>query len=716
MSVGIELGMWGNPSSGSMTVEAAYFLRSDAYGHNWSNVLHRTGSISGDVEVSFQSGFGQTVVKEVARQRTTVALKYGATTRANFSAQLGPIWNGGRPEVTAGVTLPARPHVAPRPPKNPAAAWVADRRTRVTWEGDYTGATGAQPWSGVRVQRYTGSDKTWRTIAVLPWSATAFDDASAPLNEHTEYAIVAYNSAGQSPAAWAGTVNTRPATPVNVQAVKDGQDVIVSWEQKSSPISYITGYDVLDGGVVVGQVQGGASQQWTHVGPSTSTTHTYTVVAKTIRPALSSAQSLPSPTVRLLAPPDAPTLVAPSGYATPGQVELTWVHTPTDASRQTRAEVRHRQQGASSWTTSIVTGQAQKSAVDLQVGSWEWQARTWGSYMSGQEQGASPWAAVKTLMVVDAPTVQITNPPDGTVAVSSITVSWAYWQAQGSAQAGAQVEVARGGQVIEEKQVQGPATQAALDTRFEDGAAYTITIRVRSGHGIWSEVDTRNVTVDYPEPPAPLVEVTWDDQLGQALIQITNPAAGADQAETVSNTVERSVDGGATWEPVATDLPVSAALTDREGLSNGQTQYRVSAVSALPSSASTTVTLDAESWAIWLTGGQDGTTTVGLFYDPEHTLAPALLNREVHHFAGRLLGVEMAGTQRSRVIGISATLLDEDMPLLLRLEELALTPGPILYRDPAGRRLFASLSGVQLSRQLSTAWKVKAQVEEVGRG
>ena len=183
----------------------------------------------------------------------------------------------------------------------------------------------------------------------------------------------------------------------------------------------------------------------------------------------------------------------------------------------------------------------------------------------------------------------------------------------------------------------------------------------------------------------------------------------------VSNRVERSVDGGETWEVVADSVAISSSVTDRESLSAGTTLYRVSALTDLPSSSSRIIELHADSDAVWLSGGRGFSTAVPLNWDPQHSTAVGLVNRKVHYFAGRRLGVEMSGTQRKRSVSVSATLLDERLDLIRRLEELSYLPAPFLYRDPLGRRIYGSLSGVQMDRAVGGKWQVAAVVEEVER-
>ena len=123
------------------------------------------------------------------------------------------------------------------------------------------------------------------------------------------------------------SVSTTPAASTGVQAVKqqDGS-IVVSWKN-AAPYDG-AGWIVYDNGTKVEEV--GASTKpdvsWTHVLPSTSTTHTYTYTVAMKEGGLVSARSAPSNTVQLLAAPNAPMDLAPTGVVTPGATRLSWRH------------------------------------------------------------------------------------------------------------------------------------------------------------------------------------------------------------------------------------------------------------------------------------------------------------------------------------------------------------------------------------------------------
>ena len=134
----------------------------------------------------------------------------------------------------------------------------------------------------------------------------------------------------------------------------------------------------------------------------------------------------------------------------------------------------------------------------------------------------------------------------------------------------------------------------------------------------------------------------------------------------------------------------------------------------MPSSSVTIVDALADSQAVWLSAGQGFSRLARLAWDPATGESMGLVNREVKHFAGRDLGVEMSGTQRQRVVTVSATLVDASERERRAVEDLAFMPAPFMCRDPLGRVFYGSLSDVQLDREVGGIWRVSAKLTEVG--
>lgn len=713
------------PNTQSVRLVVVYYIRAAGYGHNFTDTLRLGGRITGSQGYSFSSPVDGWTSKEIARREVTIPTSTRQQT-VTFSASTGPVWNGGTPSVSRSHVIGARGYAPPRPPRDPLAAWQRDGLTRVSWAGDYDSASGLQPWSGVSIRRWKLSEKRWEYIARVPWHVKTWDDVNAPVGEHTEYDVQAYNDAGWSPIVWAGPVNTRPLPPTGVRAVKTGSDITVSWSVPDYA-GYFTGFTVYDNGVKVGDASGDA-REWTHVNPSATGAHVYTVSAWTANNArntvsaglkLESERSAPSNTVAILARPYAPQDLSPSGVTIALEdltARLSWRHNPADASTQSHFQVRFRQAGGQWITASVTKNTAQQYRLPLSgVGRVEWQVRSWGSYKPGVEAGASPWSAVSGFTVENRPAVSVTAPSAGVFDRSKLSVEWSYLQKQGSGQAGARITVTdtADGSVLDTAVLQGSVSRYAVRRTVQDGHSYRVSVQARSESGLWSDTATVTVQVKYAQPPKPVVSTSWDEQSGMMSVQIMNPAG---EPETVSNTVERSVDGGATWELVADGLPVQATVTDSEALSNGTTKYRVTATSALPSSSTVVVDVEADSGAMWIGAGAGYADAIRLPYNPEVSFTPAMPGRETYRFAGRTMRVMVDGTGVDRSWQVAARLIpgDESNCSPRDVDRVALTPGPVCYRNPDGVRIYAAMGSPTLKRGTGgVCWDVSCELVEV---
>lgn len=200
-----------------------------------------------------------------------------------------------------------------------------------------------------------------------------------------------------------------------------------------------------------------------------------------------------------------------------------------------------------------------------------------------------------------------------------------------------------------------------------------------------------------------LSEGYWD-QAGLFDGNYDGPWVAGDPAATVRVTIERSADG-TTWEPVpGGDLTGPATLYDFESPSHGELQYRVTAYTAENATATTTVTVIADSDALWLSGGVGFGVTCRLPLNPgvQHSGGR---ERVTKWYAGREKPVAYVGQATSRGVRVSGSTWDSDENLGHRtappdeLLALAQSEGRLfLFRDPDGRRIYGITDGITLNR------------------
>lgn len=177
-------------------------------------------------------------------------------------------------------------------------------------------------------------------------------------------------------------------------------------------------------------------------------------------------------------------------------------------------------------------------------------------------------------------------------------------------------------------------------------------------------------------------------------------------ARAVAFTLERSVDGGTTWEPVLAETISGggANLVDWESLSHGETQYRAVAFTVEGATAETTITVEARSGSLWLSGGPAFGVTGRLPFDPSVEITAGRA-RALKQYAGRAEPVALSGEALARVVSVAGTTADEAMAehSTADVEQLTfvaqLAEALFLYRDPDGRRIYGGIDSIDMSRK-----------------
>lgn len=508
-------------TSDTFTITAIYYWQSVAWGYGaYTGTIVTGGSMPATRTFSASSAYSQTKTAEVFRHSKTFT-RTSSNQTATLSCTLSGSYDGATPSVARTVTIPAKSSSGlskPAAPTGVSAARISDGKATVSWT---LHDSSSAPVDAVAVDRWS-SNSDWARVATIHDPGSSWTDTSLKPDRRYQYRVRAGNGAGDSAWVLSGFIATTPAAPTGVQASRNADgSVTLTW---TNTAQYQSGVVITRDGVQVGTGTASATS-WTDTSPAGgSITYGVQASADGVLSAVAASN-----TVTVQSPPSAPANLSPNGGTVPaGTVTLGWQHSPADSSSQTRAEVRVRPSGGAWGSVLTVTDVTPSVDVDLTQGVFEWQVRTWGAYQSGLEEGASPWSAIAAFTVADAPTVGINTPESGSVVTSSrILAEWGYAQAQDRAQTSAQVRLLDAtGTVLEDRTIQGAALSLPLTTTAINAATYTLQVRARSSDGLWSEWDQATFTVDYPEPLAPQVGVSWDDAQGVAVIQVTNTDPG----------------------------------------------------------------------------------------------------------------------------------------------------------------------------------------------
>lgn len=402
---------------------------------------------------------------------------------------------------------------------NVKAESPSDSQVRVTWDCD------------VSVTRAIVTRSEWNGAGGAAWVGTAFMQVGAPTGNvrafidttvkpgHSYTYRVAGVSSVQGEFVESNAVSTSAPAPVNVTATRrDNTTIVVKGWKPSGTIHVAQWYfeRKADAGEWTPISNWGGSYDESRYYLDTSFPASATKLQYRMRLGASVGSSYvrygaytESNVVPALSAPAAPVNLSPNGTldAATRQVKLSWVHVPTDSSSQQAAEVQTRPVGGT-WST-VTVGSAQSYLWTPPLsGAYEWRVRTRGLSASW-----SPYSAVATLTIADAPTVVIQSPA-GIMNTAVLDVHWATDQAQGLPQSGWEIELLDDeGAVLETANGSGAATSHTLKRHLQNREHLEIRVRVLAG-GMWSDWISTFVEGSFREPIPPQLAVTWDEQQG----------------------------------------------------------------------------------------------------------------------------------------------------------------------------------------------------------
>lgn len=617
----------------------------------------------------------------------------------------------------AARTKPNKPNA----PTNVTATRVSDTQQTVKWSA--SAATG-KPITKCKVLRRDSHNLTVVTIATVGASTRTYTDKTTKANRRYNYWVETVNSAGASRSSGHGIVNTTPAAPPAPKATRSGTTVKLTFtENKDWPSASVTQYVIQDnpggtGWVTLATIS--MAGTWTHQSPDLQVTHQYRVAVRTNTNVLTSAYSATTQVVQLLAPPAAPGNLTPDGIGVPLGEDLTlsFTHNPVDSSDSTKAQIRWREVGASTWTTpdvfAVVVEPDDTITTVLDTSEFEpgvqieWQASTWGEHLT---QGA--WYTTARFTPSERPSATIETPEE-TWGYPKLAVEWGYFDPEDTTQSRASAVLENDDGIIETVNVNGDATTATFKTLLVDDATYLVTVTVWDGNNLASEPETAEFAVDYLPPAPPELAADFDRETGATILDIQNPEDVEDLPETVSVDIQRRT-GEGEWVTVLQGLPPNSTTADFTMPLGVEVEYRAVAWSELPSSAFSEpqpVFAGIGDADAYLGGGPGFSQTVRLIRNPETSGQIGLANKVMHQFAGRTKPTGFDGPMTARELTWSGSLLTEEQSLS-EFEDIAILQGQHMLRTPDGLSIAGQLDAIPYNRGIAGAiWGVSIKITE----
>ena len=183
-----------------------------------------------------------------------------------------------------------------------------------------------------------------------------------------------------------------------------------------------------------------------------------------------------------------------------------------------------------------------------------------------------------------------------------------------------------------------------------------------------------------------------------------------ENAEAVSNTVYRSVDGG-NYETILTDVPLNTIVTDYIPTIGGNNKYFVEAVSAVPSiNASEVSELDVLLTGNYFINGGDGFSEFVKIIGNVQISEQRERAETLKQFEGRTYPVKYQGSYKRQILNFSCDLPFEFYDTLFDIIEYV---GAIFFRDFRGRWFYCSIQSPKVTRIDNNAYQFSCTIERV---
>lgn len=394
--------------------------------------------------------------------------------------------------------------------------------------------------------------------------------------------------------------------------------------------------------------------------------------------------------------PNRPQIVAPVGGVKEDRtkdITLKWRH--DGVLEQHGYDLRYRKKGASIWTeVSNLTSDEYYilPANTLEAEEYEWQVRT--KMDDGTETGAvGPWSLTEVFNATEATNapVIITPTPGMVMPTQDLRIEWE----PVTNQTNFEIELVRGGQVVESTQRSSSQNSVTLNGWLENNTSYIVRIRVLADGQFWSDWAKVNISVSYTPPAKPVLTITPNEELSALEIDIYNPPPQGTEPTPVSQELFRRVQGGQ-WIKLANLVP-NSSYTDYAVASEKTYEYRVTVLA----DNDVTSTSDVFNGSVVvrdviLSIASNPVEFVRLVLNPERSFNVDF-GAVKKRFAGRTKPVVEFGETIELTSSLSYLVSEDDF---YTLHDMASRQETILYRDSRRRKHYITIDSMTVDDEI----------------
>lgn len=684
-----------------------------------------TASRSNDnLNTSVDSSWSTSNQKMVASYTLTVDRQYGQDSSTYQKYKLNGVDIAGGQQLYHKVTwsVPKRPCAPPAAVPSVTATQVSDTTQKVDWTGA-TSTTSAPvtTYFVTRVDDNSGNAK--QVSGQLSNTVRSYQDSTTAANHRYDYQVASANSDYTTYSTSTAVIYTTPAAPSNAIASKNADgSITVSWTNNARWANRIIVWDMAgNNGGNMADVSGNLSSTTTSfrvASPDPATTHKYYVQAVT--PNSLTATSTPTDVVQLLAPPNAPTTAAKSVMDAAEVNRFTWNHNPVDSSVQTAARFRYAPTGTTNWTQ---VGNVATTAQywDMPANTWtngntyDWQVSTKGAYAGTSPDPWSPWSATKTTKGSARPSGSYVG--DSTFYGSQIILKLSFYDPEGRPMSGGRgilYDITAGDAKVGEFSWSGTALTVEVPLTVQDNHQYRAEVFLTDADSMESEViNTGTLTVQFQGPTKPSLLLSYDRINNSVTITTINPPSTGNEPAALYNDLWATIDGRV-WRFVGRVDPDGTMMDYLPELGVRVWYYAV-ANSSLPSDTGSdpvSVFTSNPLNFIVINGGENFGTMRYFRGNPKVKTSRSRAKR-LREYVGRSKPVQYVGRMTRYTIDVSGVLEYGVSSTFQQLEDLTLGGQVVCYRDPAGRRVFCSMDGIDITQDNGRSVDISTGFTEV---
>lgn len=260
--------------------------------------------------------------------------------------------------------------------------------------------------------------------------------------------------------------------------------------------------------------------------------------------------------------------------------------------------------------------------------------------------------------------------------------------------------------LLDTKEIVGNQNEHKVDITLENNKEYIIKLAIKNQYGIWSDEATKTIRTIYPEPEQPDMKLSSNNMCGTILITCIKKSG---VLETHHFEVYRKDKKHGEYIKIADDI--DDTYTDYSIKSGKTYYYKIRAVAEGGQYKDST----EANKAAFVKGSQlaltsDYSNGINLRYN--RTLQVKYqLNRQTTNFDGREKPVAEYGEHLSKYFSISFLVRDNED--IQKIEEILTASETILYRDDRGRKIYGTVTQLNLNDDRKLKYNLTFTLQEV---